>query len=579
MNDERHEEILKQVDTLLDIVPSPESTQRAMARTESTLLAEMGGRPKVAGSSQRRRPVDVRMICAGAAASVVIVAGLMILGDGGSETFAQVQEKLRRVRTVTYKYVVSQDGKLTSLWMISGHRTRREESTGDIYVADPEQGLSMHVRVAEKSVRIRHDSADRKGPSKDSKSLYDRLRTLHHDSAKRKGERQVDGKNAVGFVVAEPGNEMEMTVWVEKETQLPIRIEAAGDRVLKDFAFDVPLKDELFEIKAPEGYRVEHRYDSPQPPAKLSEKESASLMALVNDDKRSARQTAEVFLRLALAGREDDASRLGAAAKDRAEIRQNAAEIRQLDGFQSLKIVSIYASQEAALAITSKVNYRGAEHALVMHMAFHNNRWLIDDIDLESESGLKEEKDRFLRDHPQAKELSAAESRPEPVRQVVDETTVSQAVDIILMKYVATVAVDNGEIVWLSLNEISPSSEVEIQKLHDAGYVHFHASRGPGQGHKPFGDVDLSQIVRTHHKLRVLDLRHTNVTDRGLAHLRELHALEWLWLDRSQCTDVGFEHLNGLASLRQLSVDAGKAENDGITKLEQALPKCKIVRR
>ena len=64
--------------------------------------------------------------------------------------------------------------------------------------------------------------------------------------------------------------------------------EAAGDRVLKDFAFDVPLKDELFEIKAPEGFRIENQFDSPQLPVKLSEKELASLLALLNKDKRSA---------------------------------------------------------------------------------------------------------------------------------------------------------------------------------------------------------------------------------------------------------------------------------------------------
>ncbi len=85
-------------------------------------------------------------------------------------------------------------------------------------------------------------------------------------------------------------------------------------------------------------------------------------MGLLHADKsvhqvRQGQQTrdsiirAETFLRLTLAGRDDDASKLGRRAKD-------AAEIRKLDGFQSLRIAAFYAGPEAALAITSKVNYR-----------------------------------------------------------------------------------------------------------------------------------------------------------------------------------------------------------------------------
>ena len=127
-------------------------------------------------------------------------------------------------------------------------------------------------------------------------------------------------------------------------------------------------------------------------------------MGLLHADKsvhqvRQGQQTrdsiirAETFLRLALAGRDDDASKLGRRAMD-------AGEIRNLDGFQSLRIAAFYAGPEAALAITSKVNYRGQEHSLVIRMAFDNNHWSIDDIDLETENGLKEEKDRFLKEHP-----------------------------------------------------------------------------------------------------------------------------------------------------------------------------------
>ena len=66
----------------------------------------------------------------------------------------------------------------------------------------------------------------------------------------------------------------------------------------------------------------------------------------------------------------------------------DAGEIRKLDGFQSLRIAAFYAGPEVALAITSQVNFRGQEHSLVIRMAFDNNHWSIDHIDLETENEL-----------------------------------------------------------------------------------------------------------------------------------------------------------------------------------------------
>ena len=67
--------------------------------------------------------------------------------------------------------------------------------------------------------------------------------------------------------------------------------------------------------------------------------------------------------------------------------------------------------------------------------------------------------------------------------------------------------------------------------------------------------ADLSRVRR-------LDLRGSNVTDAGLAHLSGLTQLESLDLSYTHVTDAGLAHLNGLVNLRELRL-GGHARNVG----------------
>jgi internalin A len=114
----------------------------------------------------------------------------------------------------------------------------------------------------------------------------------------------------------------------------------------------------------------------------------------------------------------------------------------------------------------------------------------------------------------------------------------------------------------------------------DAGLMHLHG---------------LSQ-------LKELILDYTEVTDAGLGHLRELKQLEWLALDNTKVTDAGIvylqglsqlkdlrlrdtkvtdaalAHLDGLSQLRVLDLRNTKVTDQGVKKLQQTLPKCRIMR-
>ena len=75
-----------------------------------------------------------------------------------------------------------------------------------------------------------------------------------------------------------------------------------------------------------------------------------------------------------------------------------------------------------------------------------------------------------------------------------------------------------------------------------------------------------------------VDLSRTNVTDAGLVHLKGLTNLELLYLgNNKKNTDAGLEHLKGLASLQRLFLEDTKVTDEGVKKLQTALPKCRIL--
>jgi hypothetical protein len=56
------------------------------------------------------------------------------------------------------------------------------------------------------------------------------------------------------------------------------------------------------------------------------------------------------------------------------------------------------------------------------------------------------------------------------------------------------------------------------------------------------------------------------------------NSARWVDLTRSEVTDAGLEHLKGLSRLQQLWLVSTKVTDAGVKKLQQALPKCRIVR-
>ena len=77
--------------------------------------------------------------------------------------------------------------------------------------------------------------------------------------------------------------------------------------------------------------------------------------------------------------------------------------------------------------------------------------------------------------------------------------------------------------------------------------------------------------------LRCLILSGTQVTGAGLEHLKGCWRLERLNLESTQVADKGLEHINVHTQLAELELSGTQVTLNGVTKLHQALPNCRIV--
>ena len=92
----------------------------------------------------------------------------------------------------------------------------------------------------------------------------------------------------------------------------------------------------------------------------------------------------------------------------------------------------------------------------------------------------------------------------------------------------------------------------------------------------PITDDGLVHIASLN-KLIWLLLNGTQVTDEGLKCLEGLSGLRFLNLSKTQVTDEGLKCLEGLSGLRLLDLRKTQVTAAGAERLQQALPRCKVI--
>jgi hypothetical protein len=119
---------------------------------------------------------------------------------------------------------------------------------------------------------------------------------------------------------------------------------------------------------------------------------------------RDARETVAAYLDAALNGRVEEATGMGVPGSSPSQPGsvKDFAELK----IKALALKSVRADDTGALAITEDVaGDHDRKGPLVLTLVKRKGQWLVNDIDLEDEKGLKDEEERFLEQHPHAREV------------------------------------------------------------------------------------------------------------------------------------------------------------------------------
>lgn len=122
-------------------------------------------------------------------------------------------------------------------------------------------------------------------------------------------------------------------------------------------------------------------------------------------------------------------------------------------------------------------------------------------------------------------------------------------------------AQDKADPKLIAAVEKAGGQAMEIAQNDPRLTVAFHLSD------KKIGDDDLA-ILKGSETIVELNLRGTDVTDAGLAHVATLKNLKKLHLEKSKVTDAGLEQLKGLTNLEYLNLYGTEVSDAGIEHLK-----------
>ena len=219
-------------------------------------------------------------LAAAAVVAVAVIVGSQFLG--GTITFAQVIEPILNARTVVLDYVIGEGPDALEMHdIVIGSRIRRTMSNMDMTkILDPRvrstlSNMDMTMILDLEDARMLTlvslgvtkiaSYIDIQGTGLEgTRSVLDFIRRIISEvkdnpdaDIQDLGEKEINGQKAVGFYVK--GLNVDLTIWANKKTSLPIRIEFTEGKtstVIKNIEFDVPLEESLVSMEVPAGYTM-----------------------------------------------------------------------------------------------------------------------------------------------------------------------------------------------------------------------------------------------------------------------------------------------------------------------------------
>jgi hypothetical protein len=262
-------------------------------------------------------------LAAAAVVAVAVIVGSQFLG--GTITFAQVIEPILNARTVVLDYVIGEGPDALEMHdIVIGSRIRRTMSNMDMTkILDPGvrstlsnmdmtmildlEDARMLTLVSLGVTKIASYNDIQGAGQESSRSVLDFVRNVVSEvkdnpdaDIQDLGEKEINGQKAVGFYVK--GLNVDLTIWANKKTSLPIRIEFTEGKtstvVIKNIEFDVPLEESLVSMEVPAGYTLKDNFIHIQvtAPDNLPEEQLDLSNATEEDLVESLRIWAEIIL-------------------------------------------------------------------------------------------------------------------------------------------------------------------------------------------------------------------------------------------------------------------------------------------
>jgi hypothetical protein len=237
-----------------------------------------------------------------ATAAVIALAAIIGINQfaGGSITFADVIKPILNARTVVLDYVIGEGPDALEMHdIVIGSRIRRTVSNigktkildsrvrsalsnmDMTMILDLEDGrmltlVAFGVTKIASYNDIQGTGLEGTGSVLDFvRNVVSRVKDNPDADIQDLGEKEINGQKAVGFYVK--GFNDGLTIWANKKTSLPIRIEITEGKtstVIKNIEFDVPLEESLVSMEVPAGYTMKdiaiHITEVPAPDHHLS---------------------------------------------------------------------------------------------------------------------------------------------------------------------------------------------------------------------------------------------------------------------------------------------------------------------
>ena len=240
--------------------PAPE----VVARTLEALAAKT---QQQANPWIRRKAVLVTMkIAAAALVAAGVLAYFALFPSTEATAFAVMAQKLREAHSVSYTGTTESADLKTPLKMKflfkEPNLFRTEVPGGIVTIVDTSQGKQLILDPAAKTALVLEGkpAAVPAGPGAGG-GLIAHLRQLTEGDAKPAGEKAIGGIQARGYLINNLG--MQMTIWVDPATRLPIRLESSdrsqGKEIhftASEFQIDPEMNEALFRTDPPAGYSV-----------------------------------------------------------------------------------------------------------------------------------------------------------------------------------------------------------------------------------------------------------------------------------------------------------------------------------